>query len=611
MNVTMSFIIRQISTTSDGRQIVRPTSLATRQIFIGRDSECEIHLADLGVDMRHAKASILNDGNLLIEAQGELGFDADGRTVPSITLDPAIGRELRFGSHRLSITREDGSIVIAVERIAAVSDSADAKDVSALFQLKGLLPGRRPAAWTLIATVLALFLIWPIYTYATSQGVKTRDAGFHADTLWTSGSLSLSHKSLENNCQACHVNKFESVTDKTCMTCHKDDAHDHAEPSRLGQSMAPKGFGGTVERLFEASFGIPEDRCVECHSEHEGGGHMEPTAQKFCADCHTDMKTRLSDTKLGSASDFGLDHPQFAPAITVGFDGDKRLTKRAALDGPLSENNGLKFPHDAHMSKTNGIARMAQTMKAEQGWGNSLACKDCHTPTADGTRFLPTEMEADCAMCHSLAFDKIGGTIRTLRHGKPEQVIADLRAFYRSTGPQRPINLSGMSRRRPGDYAAAETAFDFAAGAQAWPSQADEAIRAVFTRGGACYDCHVVAPAAAGGWAVQKVVQPDRYMNKGWFDHDAHKQETCVSCHAAETSKLATDLLLPNQKSCRTCHVGGTGESLIAVKKPVKSTCAMCHDYHMDGSAPWDAKSPPKTGVTTAQLYTSVRFAQK
>ena len=49
-------------------------------------------------------------------------------------------------------------------------------------------------------------------------------------------------------------------------------------------------------------------------------------------------------------------------------------------------------------------------------------------------------------MCHSLAFDQIGGTIRTLRHGAPAQVIADLRALYRAGGPQRPAELE---RRRP------------------------------------------------------------------------------------------------------------------------------------------------------------------
>ena len=591
----MTFIVRQISTTSDGRQIVRPTTHDVRQIEIGRDSACEIHLADLAVEMRHARMSVLETGRILVEKLGDLGFDADGRAVNQVDIDPAVGGELGFGSHRITVGRDGAQTIVSVERVAALSDSADEKDEIGLFTLRGLLPGRRGSAWAFIGVVLALFLIWPIYTYATSQGVKERPKGFHADKMWSTGDLSLAHKSLADNCQACHTEKFEAVTDKTCLTCHKDDAHDHADPARIARAKEAPGWGGSIKAKFQSSFGIPQGRCVECHTEHEGAGKMQPTSQQFCSDCHGSLKERLTDTKLPNAGDFGTEHPQFFPAITAGIEGHKRLTKRVELTGAVREDNGLKFPHESHLSTTNGIARMTRTLRAEQGWGASLVCKDCHEPTADGTRFKPVDMESDCAMCHSLAFDRIGGTLRTLRHGEPAQVVADLRAFYRSTTPARPINLSGMARRRPGEYAAFEVANDYASGARAWPGQADEAIRAVFSRGGACYDCHIVSNTGAG-WSVQKVFQPSRYMNKGWFDHEPHKTEACATCHKAGESKVATDLLIPDLKSCRTCHVGETGASLASVKKPVESTCAMCHDYHVDGGAPWLAKHPPQTG---------------
>src|SRR3546814_20176022 len=100
---------------------------------------------------------------------------------------------------------------------------------------------------------------------------------------------------------------------------------------------------------------------------------------------------------------------------------------------------------------------MAWTMKAQYGFGDALACKDCHRPTADGVRFLPVDMERDCQMCHSLAFETIGGTVRTLRHGQPDQAIADLRAYFRSTRPAQPPALGGMARRRPGAYRSEET----------------------------------------------------------------------------------------------------------------------------------------------------------
>ena len=199
-------------------------------------------------------------------------------------------------------------------------------------------------------------------------------------------------------------------------------------------------------------------------------------------------------------------------------------------------------------------------------------------------------MEKSCAMCHSLAFDKIGGTFRTLRHGQPEQVKADLRAFYRSTPPARPINLGSLARQRPGIVNSRRTATDYARAVNFRGGRADQAIRQVFSRGGACYDCHVVVPPSTPGaldFRIAPVAQTSRYLQKGWFTHDAHDKEECTSCHLAEQSKEASELLLPGIKDCRTCHVGETGESLIKVKKPVESTCAMCHDYHADKGAPW------------------------
>jgi Cytochrome c3 len=582
----MTFIVRQISKTSDGREIIRSVTHDKDQITVGRDSGNDIHLADLAVDSHHARISRNETGSRIsVEAVGTLGFDADGRSTKRFECDPSVGAELRFGSHRLTLGNDDGKTLITVERFGTVSDSTDEKDVNTLFTLKGLVPGRRLAAWSLIAAVLSLFLAWPIYSYVGSKGVKTRDVGFHADTMWTSGSLSQAHKSLENNCQACHVKKFESVTDASCKTCHKD-VHDHADAGKLSRAMEAPGLGGTIKAKFKSAFGVPEGRCVECHTEHEGSGAMPRTAQAFCTDCHATLDKRVTETKLGNAADFGTSHPQFQVWITANSTGDKREMKRVTLASNVSEDNGLKFPHDSHLSSSNSIGRMAQTMSAEQGWGNSLDCKDCHEVSADGTRFKPVEMEESCAMCHNLAFDNIGGTVRTLRHGQPAQVEADIRAMYRSTLPSRPANFSGMSRRRPGNYLALETAQDYMVGARAWPARADEAVRAVFTQGGACYDCHTVTQTAAG-WNIRKVFQPVRYMSKGWFDHKAHKGEDCSSCHNAKASNKATDLLLPDLASCRTCHVGEGGSTLKPVKTPVESGCAMCHDYHIDAGAPW------------------------
>ena len=555
----MSFVIRTVSRTADGREIVRPVTLAQDTIAIGRDASNDIHLADLAVEPFHARLTMLPGGKLRVESVGGLGFAVDGRTTERAEIDPEMGAELRFGGHLLAIGSDGGNVIVRVERTATVSDATGDKDERTAFSLKGLLPGKRIGAWTFALLALSAFLVAPLWSWATYSTVKTRPAGFHADTAWSSGPLSKAHHALEGNCQACHDKAFVSVEDSKCAACHTG-VHDHADPKRQVTAMAPAGFGKAVGNIFKVAFGKPTgQRCVDCHTEHEGAGPMPATAQAFCTDCHATMKARLPDTKIANAGDFGLDHPAFKP---------------------LRVDGGLKFPHDVHLSNTSGVARMVQTMPANfdgKRTAPGMDCKDCHTATADGVRFLPVDMESDCQMCHSLGYDRVGGTVRTLKHGDVAQAVADVRALgWRPTDA--PMMLAG--RHRPGEPAPASQG--------GRPASAD----ALFTKGGACYDCHIIertGDAATNGWRIAKVTQPLRFMAKGWFDHKSHSTETCASCHNAAGSKSASDLLIPaigklgdkNGATCRSCHGGEASAS------KVPSSCATCHDYHLDSAAPW------------------------
>lgn len=581
----MTFLIRQISYTAGGRQIVRMTELAAQSITVGRAAENGIHLPDLAVTPNHVRIDIKDERRVAVTAIGGLPFGIDGRSVERADIDCAKGAELRLGGHRLTLGLEDCKIVIAVERVEALSDASEEKDEAQAFSLRSKLPGKRASAWAFAFLILVAFLAVPIWTYASYKGVEQRPERFHADQSWSSGPLSRAHKALEGDCQACHTQSFVAVQDNACVACHKD-VHDHAALARLLQARGQPGLGGQMLAQVAHAFNRPEGRCVDCHTEHEGAGPMEPTADKFCVNCHGDLKERLTDAKLGNATDFGSAHPEFRPAIMT-VAGAHPAWERVSLKNNPTEDSGLKFPHALHLSRQGGVARMAQTMKQEQGFGDALVCKDCHTPTADGVRFQPVDMEKDCAMCHSLAFEEVGGTVRTLRHGEPEQVIADLRAYYRSTGPARPISLGGMARRRPGQYAEGQLYHAYFGAAASRPTKADQAIRAVFSKGGACYDCHVVAPPPAAGssaWRVLPVQQTTRYMQKGWFSHDAHKTERCENCHAAGQSSRASDLLLPGIATCRTCHGGPQA------KADIPSNCALCHSYHADEGAPWTTR---------------------
>src|SRR3546814_3836515 len=51
----MSFLVRQISLTADGREIVRAAMIAKPQLSLGRAAESDIHLPDLALEPDHAR----------------------------------------------------------------------------------------------------------------------------------------------------------------------------------------------------------------------------------------------------------------------------------------------------------------------------------------------------------------------------------------------------------------------------------------------------------------------------------------------------------------------------------------------------------------------------
>jgi hypothetical protein len=620
----MSFVIRQLSRTADGREIVRATRVDAAEIGIGRASENAVHLADLAVEPMHARMRALAPGRV----------------------------ELKFGSHLLRLGTEEGAITVSVERVEALSDASEAKDQQTVFTLRGLMPGKRLSAYGFVALVLAAFLAWPVWTWASYKGEKIRPQGYHADAAWSSGKLSAAHAPLKDDCQACHVDAFVSVRDDACIACHAEshqgsktglvpvaltgpgkpgpDAYAHAPADRMAASKAPPSFAGRIQGAFKQAFNHPDGRCVDCHTEHEGAGPMQPTRQAFCTDCHAGLQGRLQQagfpSSIGDTTDFGLKHPQFRPRILAGYRGgasfaerDARAggdplagwaTQRVSLDRPVKQPGGLKFTHAQHLSATNNVAQMWR--RVSPGEGGAMDCADCHRTDNTGTRYLPVDMEKNCQACHSLGIQTVGGIVRQLPHGRPDQVIADIRAFYGAGGGFRPAGppVAQYVRQRPGEANYERRVAQFQAGLSGLPGRADSLVRATFAPRGVCGECHTVSFNGPNNVEIAPVAQPTRYLHKGWFDHSAHvnlavrdgqggsRTYGCVDCHAANRSNDANDLLLPALANCQGCHTGESGATnakLIRTGTP--SGCAMCHDYHADGGAPWvDQKKRPKSG---------------
>jgi predicted CXXCH cytochrome family protein len=566
----MAFRLRTIDTTADGRQIVRDRDVGQSRLTIGRAADNDIHLPDLAIDPSHA-AMERQGASITVQALGTLGFGIDGVAGTSATIDPARGAELRFGGYNLTVSRDDDGTPLITIAQAESRDAGEAGDEKQRFSLGGAMPGKRVLAWVFGLAILLAFLVTPVVSNLRHQADPQRPV--QGDKAWSPGRLSLAHHALEQNCTACHVKPFEAVRDTACLTCH-ENIHDHAPPARM---TAARGDGPLGQRLLRAvahGFGKPgPGACTDCHTEHEGATRMAAPRQQFCADCHGDLKDRLADTRLGNAGDFGRLHPQFTPAIVTDPISGKRTA--VSLDANPRENSGLAFPHKLHLDPLGGAARMAASIGRERGYGRAgLQCANCHRPTEDGVRFQPITMARDCEACHSLAYDTVGGTVRRLRHGDVDQMIADLtaagRSGARSGGP------TATGRSRPGEFAAGGN-YHINFAPQRYTSAT---FQQALSRDGVCGECHT--PMVRDGRpGVVPVTLVSRYMADGWFNHKAHVQEKCTSCHAAETSTSSSDLLLPDLAQCRTCHLG---EGSIEAKVP--SGCAMCHGYHPTQSAP-------------------------
>lgn len=561
----MAFLIRTIDYTAAGREIIRDRVVKQASLTVGRAAENDIHLPDLAVEQRHVRIDLQAGGTLTVAALGTLGFGLDGRSVTEGEIDPRTGGEIALGAARLAVARDGEAVLVTIRQ--AVADEG-AGDALRGFALASVLPSKRALSWVLAGAILLLLLMVPVASHLMRTPVKNDPTGAAPgqvvlDAAWTTGTLSLKHHSLEDNCESCHVAAFESVQDTTCLSCHEDTG-DHAAMPRLAAGMPPLSPGDAIQWRIGTALGKEGPLgCVACHSEHEGPVRTPAGGEAFCSDCHDSLDRRLTDTALGNAHDFGKGHPQFRPVYFASF-GAARPVRAAAGSTPV-ERSGLKFPHDVHMDAKGGAARMAVSLPQYRA---PLECKDCHAPEDSRIGFTPVKMEDACESCHSLVSGRTAaGGFSKLRHGDVKDLAEDLARI--ASGPRPPPVAPARQRPgQPGTYRA-----DFGR-----PVRAYIGLSNALSAGGVCTECHLPARGPTGQADLVPVNLPDRFLASGFFSHEAHKKEECTDCHAADTSRAASDLLIPDLKSCRDCHLGA---SAVKTKKIVPSDCAMCHAYHL------------------------------
>jgi hypothetical protein len=227
------FLIRTLSRSADGREIVRNMEIDDDLLRIGRDPNCDIRLNDLAVALHHASIELVSGGRLGVSAEMGLTVELNGSATGFGHINLHQGGDIRIGPFLLRVMPTPAGVddvSIEVERSGDDAE-AEALDVSR-FALASVMPGKRPMAWISVALVLAVFLAWPIWSFYANRGGGAETAqGYHADRMWLSGSLSRGHAALKDNCQACHVTPFVPVQDESCKACHSS-IHDHADLAR-------------------------------------------------------------------------------------------------------------------------------------------------------------------------------------------------------------------------------------------------------------------------------------------------------------------------------------------------------------------------------------------
>ena len=191
----------------------------------------------------------------------------------------------------------------------------------------------------------------------------------------------------------------------------------------------------------------------------------------------------------------------------------------------------------------------------------------------------PVSMEQHCSSCHLLTFDP-DHPDRELPHGEPDELLLMMEEFYaRKTliGATLAAGRPAFDAERPGR----SNQLDEAARAEALrlaKALAAQAAEDIFERT-TCAICHDVTRRSDGvtpAWDVAPVYINQHWMPLSRFDHGAHARETCESCHAAETSLVSSDILMPDIASCQTCHGDEhTDDQLVSV-------CLDCHSFHLD-----------------------------
>lgn len=563
----MLVLIRNIRIRGEKVVDQRDVELDCKRLRLGSGKGRDIQLFGEQVAAEHA---VLKPGKagLRIRCQGKNRIRLAGVAQRRARL--ANGEWAQIGSHQLCSVEPPPGFDAAIElRIDADASPAIKQRLAHEFALR--LPRTRQWAYLLILLVGALTLGLPLLGYYNQDaGALIAEYGGPTDALWSSGPLFSAHQLPETAqyCKVCHVEPFQQVQNKACLTCHQD-----------------------MTRHFVAGHPLPvayDGQCSDCHQEHNEPSNLVAQSPALCTDCHMQAMQRHVDTpgefalpvtgapaKVKPATAFtNTGHPEFVASLLRHGPTGWHIERARIGSAAAEESSNLKFSHVQHLD-----FEQVSLADGPSHLDRPLVCADCHVLGLQGKHFEPITMETTCRGCHGLAFDD-AAPVRQLPHGEPDKLRVYLEEYYvrqaaltKSAAPAQP------ARRVPDKMAAYRCDGDPLDCGQAWAAQQ---MNKLFTDAG-CVDCHEVSR-ENGEWQVQPVKLVSDWFAYARFTHKPHLNnglekvpgKQCVRCHAAEQSEVSTDVLMPDLQTCTTCH-GDTHTASVPLQ------CLDCHVFHRKG----------------------------
>jgi hypothetical protein len=341
--------------------------------------------------------------------------------------------------------------------------------------------------------------------------------GFYAiarnQTPYTAGSLTPSHAFLGKKCSACHgeiAGIGKKVTDQRCAACHDGPIH------QASQKFSPA--------------------CISCHVDHRGAMQLAGGNDSGCVQCHGNLETKSGKLTVASRVVSFAQHPEFAQ-VKAGED-----------------SGGLKFNHQKHLGD---LGQKCGDCHAPADVSKGAARPDPHSHVSSRALMSNPTFDGACKTCHALTIDdKIAEAAP--HHVQPAEVHAFARVQFSKYIAEHPQDLS-----QDGAPDSQSAWVDFKVAATEKKLKEESCGRCHDLVGGPDFESFVVVPPQVAA----------RWFTKSSFDHSAHKELMCVSCHQkAVTSTVATDVLLPGIATCRQCHGNGSVSA--------GANCSACHVYH-------------------------------